>query len=193
MTESLSQGEDIRLSKILIFAGTTEGRKLSEHLCERGIEHTVCVATEYGEIVLQENPFAHVHMGRMDSEGMRSFFAEQKCKLIVDATHPYAAIVTENIKQAVYAFNEAHAVTDNQADSSISENVEYVRLKEILIYQQIMIISAILRTMKHVQRHLTIQTEIYCSQQEARSCQCIVKAQTSGKDCMCACFRGLRA
>ena len=129
MTESLSQGEDIRLSKILIFAGTTEGRKLSEHLCERGIEHTVCVATEYGEIVLHENPFAHVHMGRMDSEGMRSFFAEQKCKLIVDATHPYAAIVTENIKQAVYAFNEAHAVTDNQADSSISQNIEYVRLK----------------------------------------------------------------
>lgn len=129
MTESLSQGEDIRLSKILIFAGTTEGRKLSEHLCERGIEHTVCVATEYGEIVLHENPFAHVHMGRMDSEGMRSFFAEQKCKLIVDATHPYAAIVTENIKQAVYAFNEAHAVTDNQADSNISENIEYVRLK----------------------------------------------------------------
>lgn len=193
MTESLSQGEDIRLSKILIFAGTTEGRKLSEHLCERGIEHTVCVATEYGEIVLHENPFAHVHMGRMDSEGMSSFFAEQKCKLIVDATHPYAAIVTENIKQAVYAFNEACAVTDNQADSSISENIEYVRLKEIRIYQQIMIISAILKTMKHVLRHLTIQTEIYCSQQEARSCQCIVKPQTSGKDCMCACFRGLRA
>ena len=117
------------MSKILIFAGTTEGRKLSEHLCERGIEHTVFVATEYGEIVLHDNPFAHVHMGRMDSEGMRSFFAEQKCELIVDATHPYAAIVTENIKQAVYVFNEAHAVTDNQADSSISENIEYVRLK----------------------------------------------------------------
>ncbi len=117
------------MSRILIFAGTTEGRKLSEHLCERGIEHTVCVATEYGEIVLQENPLAHVHMGRMDSEGMRSFFAEQKCKLIVDATHPYAAVVTENIKQAVYAFNKAHAVTDNKPDSCISENIEYVRLK----------------------------------------------------------------
>ena len=117
------------MSRILIFAGTTEGRKLSEHLCERGIEHTVCVATEYGEIVLQENPLAHVHMGRMDSEVMRSFFAQQKCKLIVDATHPYAAVVTENIKQAVYAFNKAHAVTDNKADSCISENIEYVRLK----------------------------------------------------------------
>ena len=81
------------------------------------------MATEYGEIVLQENSFAHVHMGRMDSEGMRSFFAEQKFKLIVDATHPYAAIVSENIYHAVYAFNEAHAVTDNQEDSSISENI----------------------------------------------------------------------
>ena len=179
------------MSRILIFAGTTEGRKLSEHLCKRGIEHTVCVATEYGEIVLQENPYAHVHMGRMDSEGMRSFFEEQKCKLIVDATHPYAAVVTENIKQAVYAFNKAHAVTDNKADSCISENM--CVLREIRIYQQITIISAILRTMKPVQGHLTIQTEIYFSQQEARSCQCIVKPQTSGKDCMCACFRGLRA
>ena len=117
------------MSRILIFAGTTEGRKLSEHLCERGIEHTVCVATEYGEIVLQENPLAHVHMGRMDSEGMRSFFAQQKCRLIVDATHPYAAVVTKNIKQAVYTFNEACAVTDNHEDSCISENIEYVRLK----------------------------------------------------------------
>ena len=117
------------MSKILIFAGTTEGRKLSEHLCERGIEHTVCVATEYGEIVLHENPFAHVHMGRMDSEGMRSFFAEQKCKLIVDATQPYAAIVDEYIKQAVYAFTEACDVSDNQEESNVSENIEYVRLK----------------------------------------------------------------
>ena len=66
-------------------------------------------------------------------------------------------------------------------------------LKEIRIYQQITIISAILRTMKPVQGHLTIQTEIYFSQQEARSCQCIVKTPVSGKDCMCVCFRGLRA
>ena len=66
------------MSKILIFAGTTEGRKLSEHLCERGIEHTVCVATEYGEIVLQQNPLAHVHMGRMDSEGIEKLLCGTK-------------------------------------------------------------------------------------------------------------------
>lgn len=62
-------------------------------------------------------------------------------------------------------------------------------LKEIRIYQQITIISAILRTMKPVQGHLTIQTEIYFSQQEARSCQCIVKLRCQGKT-VCACASG---
>lgn len=127
MTENLSQREVIRLSKILIFAGTTEGRKLSEHLCEKRIEHTVCVATEYGEIVLQENSYATVHMGRMDSEEMSRFFAKQKCEIVVDATHPYAAVVTENIRHAVESVNHIKYLrlkrdTDISADY---DNVQY--------------------------------------------------------------------
>ncbi|MBD5492547.1 MAG: precorrin-6A/cobalt-precorrin-6A reductase, partial [Lachnospiraceae bacterium] len=39
------------MKEILLFAGTTEGRKLSELLAAAGVCHTVCVATEYGEIV----------------------------------------------------------------------------------------------------------------------------------------------
>ena len=54
------------MKEILIFAGTTEGRELSEHLAVAGIAHTLCVATEYGEIVLQENPLVKVHKGRMN-------------------------------------------------------------------------------------------------------------------------------
>ncbi len=36
------------LKKILIYAGTTEGRTLAEKLAERGIKSDVSVATEYG-------------------------------------------------------------------------------------------------------------------------------------------------
>ena len=42
------------MKKLVIFAGTTEGRRLSEILADAGIAHTVCVATEYGEIVMRE-------------------------------------------------------------------------------------------------------------------------------------------
>ena len=88
------------MSKIFIFAGTTEGRKLSEYLCTKKIEHDVCVATEYGEIVLNDNQYAIVHSGRLNSDEMRRLFKTQKCEIVVDATHPYATIVTENIKIA---------------------------------------------------------------------------------------------
>lgn len=89
------------MRKILIFAGTTEGRRLSECLQNAQVAHTICVATEYGEIVLNENPYARVHKGRMDKEEIHSFLLEGEYAAVVDATHPYAKAVTDNIKEAV--------------------------------------------------------------------------------------------
>lgn len=89
------------MKEILIFAGTTEGRKLSECLSKADILHTVCVATEYGELVLTENDCAHVHMGRMDVEEMSAFISDGQFSAVVDATHPYAQVVTENIRTAM--------------------------------------------------------------------------------------------
>ena len=43
--------------RICIFAGTTEGRKLAA-LLGSAAEVTVCVATEYGEVVLNGIPHA---------------------------------------------------------------------------------------------------------------------------------------
>ena len=89
------------MKEILIFAGTTEGRELSEHLAVAGIAHTLCVATEYGEIVLQENPLVKVHKGRMNQEEMKRYIQTGDFGAVVDATHPYAEVVTQNIKNAM--------------------------------------------------------------------------------------------
>jgi precorrin-6Y C5,15-methyltransferase (decarboxylating) len=89
------------LKEILIFAGTTEGRKLSEYLSEREIYHTVCVATEYGEIVLNKSPFMTIHRGRMNENEIKDFIENGNFSVVVDATHPYAQEVTKNIKAAV--------------------------------------------------------------------------------------------
>lgn len=89
------------MKKILIFAGTTEGRRLSECLVGAGITHTLCVATEYGEIVLKQNPLVTVRQGRMSQEEIRELLLQENYDVAVDATHPYAEIVTRNIKGAV--------------------------------------------------------------------------------------------
>ncbi|MBQ7298223.1 MAG: precorrin-6A reductase [Clostridia bacterium] len=85
--------------KICLFAGTTEGRQLAEILHEFA-DLTVCVATEYGEILLNGIDGITVHTGRMDVAEMARFLAKNRFDRILDATHPYAQIVTENIRTA---------------------------------------------------------------------------------------------
>lgn len=89
------------MKEILIFAGTTEGRKLSEYLAEAEINHTICVATEYGEIVLRQHPLVKVHRGRMDQEQIERFLSNGKVDVVIDATHPFAREITCNIQAAL--------------------------------------------------------------------------------------------
>ena len=89
------------MKKILIFSGTVEGRKLAEYLSEREIPVLVCVATEYGKIVMKENPCLTIKKGRLNEEEMTDFLKEEQVDIVIDATHPFATVVSENIKEAV--------------------------------------------------------------------------------------------
>ena len=89
------------MKEILLFAGTTEGRKLSELLAAAGVCHTVCVATEYGEIILKQHPLVTVHQGRLDQGEIRDLIRAESFDIVIDATHPYAECVTRHIKGAV--------------------------------------------------------------------------------------------
>lgn len=86
--------------KILIFAGTTEGRKLAEYLLKRKMRVHVCVATLYGESLIKGDENLTISHERMGKEQMVSFMKEFEPELVVDATHPFAKEVTENIRMA---------------------------------------------------------------------------------------------
>lgn len=88
------------LNQVLIFSGTSEGRKLAETLSAHAIHSTVCVATEYGQEVMQESKGIEVRVGRLNQEEMEQLIQSKDWRAIVDATHPYATEVTENIKKA---------------------------------------------------------------------------------------------
>ena len=91
------------MSKIILFSGTTEGRQLSEMLSSAEITHEVCVATRYGADMMPADNYANLHVGRMDAEEMVAFLSEKQIAqgdYVIDATHPYATEVTENIERA---------------------------------------------------------------------------------------------
>lgn len=110
--------------KICIFAGTTEGRDLVDFLNDTQADVSVCVASDYGKIALGATK-AHVFTKRMDCAEMQKFFAEHAFDLLLDATHPYATIVTENIVKASSAMNiEYIRITRQSMAKNYFETVE---------------------------------------------------------------------
>jgi len=88
------------MSDIIIFGGTTEGRELSEMLSGKGLKVHLCVATEYGESLIRKNKNMTVSHERLDAGGMKELIKKKKAGIVIDATHPYAVIVSENIRAA---------------------------------------------------------------------------------------------
>ena len=86
--------------KAIVFAGTTEGYAICNFLAENGVSVYACAATEYGGSLLEENSFLHVSAGRLKTEDMEELFQKETPEIVLDATHPYAAEVTKNIRKA---------------------------------------------------------------------------------------------
>ncbi len=162
---------------IFLFGGTTEGRKIAEHIVaenkkreadgrEDFLETEVFVATDYGAGLLPTEKHLAVNVGRLNAEEMAERFitanslfrsltmgesksvidkhpinddflekiSEDRAEsvLVIDATHPYAAEVTENIYKACRASGvrclrivrpEADSDTDN-SDFLYFENLK---------------------------------------------------------------------
>lgn len=88
------------MCKVIIFAGTTEGRILAEFLDKRNVSAHICVATEYGQQLLPKWNCLEISHERLTEERMEQLILEKKKPLVIDATHPYAAEVTGNIRTA---------------------------------------------------------------------------------------------
>ena len=90
----------------LVFAGTSEGRQLAEFFQKNQIPALFCVATAYGEELLEQTEEIRVHTGRMDEIQMQACILELMktgLQAVIDATHPHAVDVTENLKRACEA------------------------------------------------------------------------------------------
>lgn len=110
-------------SRVMLFAGTAEGRCLYRYLAKKGIPADVYTATEYGKVLLEtqegqgEPPertqegrrLPVLHAGRLTEAGIAAEIERCLALLrkqgegtlwVIDATHPYACEATANIRRA---------------------------------------------------------------------------------------------
>ena len=81
---------------ILVFGGTTEGRKAVEVLEEAGSSYYYSTKTEEQEVTLHHG----IRLcGALDLEAMRTFCKEHDVKLLIDAAHPFAQMLHETVAE----------------------------------------------------------------------------------------------
>ncbi len=112
--------------KIIIYGGTTEGRILAETLAAYGIPVLVCVVTSYGSEVMPSHPLIEVKVGRQDEEEMLLFLGTGEPLAVVDATHPYALVVTGQIRKCTEQLGLTLYRLKRDTQVDIGENKEGV-------------------------------------------------------------------
>lgn len=87
---------------ILVFGGTTEGRKAVEVLEEGGSPYFYSTKTGEQDITLQHGVRID---GALDEAAMTRFCTEHAIRMIVDAAHPFAALLHQTIAKTASALS----------------------------------------------------------------------------------------
>ena len=126
------------MCKVIVFAGTTEGRQLAQFLEKRQVSAHICVATEYGEQLLGENENLEISHERLDKTQMEELILKNQKPLVIDATHPYAAEVTKNIQAACESTGAEYlrVLRENQGNSDLGDCVYVETVEAAAAYLQ---------------------------------------------------------
>lgn len=81
---------------ILVLSGTSDGREIVKELLSMGKKVLASTATAYGGELLTTDKNLIINTSPLDVKKMQDIIAEHKIEKVIDATHPYASIVSAN-------------------------------------------------------------------------------------------------
>jgi len=79
---------------ILILGGTREGREIASSLAARGFGVLVTVVSGYGAEMIPPDVSVEVLVLELDTCKLEQIIDDRNIRLIIDATHPYARVIT---------------------------------------------------------------------------------------------------
>ncbi|MBQ5845477.1 MAG: precorrin-6A reductase, partial [Selenomonadaceae bacterium] len=86
--------------RVFVAAGTKDGRELAGYILQQGYQVTASVVSSYGESLLRSYQGIQVSCEPLDEDGFVMYFQQHGIGVFVDASHPYAANVSENAMRA---------------------------------------------------------------------------------------------
>ena len=94
----------VKNGRVLVFGGTSDSMALCGELEKAEVNYSFSVATEAGR-QMARGIKGQLLVGRMDVEQMRHWMQDNRISLVIDAAHPYAQELRQNVMTACHAIN----------------------------------------------------------------------------------------
>jgi precorrin-3B C17-methyltransferase len=97
-TADTTRADDVPANAVWVFSGTSDGNALARAIAETGVPVVISSATDYGAELAQLNcPGVTTVSGRLGIERRRELLQASGARAIVDATHPYASEMSQQL------------------------------------------------------------------------------------------------
>ena len=118
---------------VWILSGTSDGPVIANRLLELNYSVFVSVLTYKAGQAYTENPKLHIFTGKLnDKDEIINFIKKNKIKCVVDSTHPFALIISENLNNACKEINTPLFVFERKSEINNDNNFNYIDdLKDI--------------------------------------------------------------
>ena len=112
---------------VWILSGTSDGPELANKLLKLNYAVFASVVTERARKSYVKNPKLHIITGRLRDEfEIISFIKKNKIKIVLDATHPFAQIISRNLKKACNEIKLPLLVFQRESLIKKSNNFKYI-------------------------------------------------------------------
>lgn len=114
-----------------VFSGTSDGNALANELAGQGYPVVVSAATEYGgEVAVQHCPGVTVWAGHQGVEARKQVLSQNQARTIIDATHPYAKLISEQLMGLSKSLNIPYLRFERPSTFEINSGVECASTKQ---------------------------------------------------------------
>lgn len=112
---------------ILVLGGTKESHDICDYLISKNLDFALSVATDYA-LQIFESYKENLIMGKMDKTNIIDFCKGNNVNLIIDVTHPYAFMVSQNTINASLDLGIDYYRYERQLNhNELTEDIYYVQ------------------------------------------------------------------
>ena len=112
---------------VWILSGTSDGPVIANRLLELNYSVFASVLTYKAGQAYIKNPKLHIITGKLnDKDEIINFIKKNKIKCVIDATHPFAVIISKNIKNACKEINTPLLLFDRKSQINKTSNFFYI-------------------------------------------------------------------